>query len=83
MEKQNVKDLLEIIKSEHYTQSDIECYCDEHGIDYETAFEMLCVARALPECCVGCKHSAFYSKLSTMYPCTQCSRIMRDMYERE
>ena len=83
MTKQNVKDLLEIRCGPRYTASDIECYCDEHGIDYGAAFEMLEVMRTLPDCCVGCKHSAFYSKLSTMYPCNQCARIMKDMYESE
>lgn len=83
MTKQNVKDLIEIRKSENYTQSDIECYCDEHGIGYDAAFEMLEIMRTLPDCCVGCKHSTFYSKLSTMYPCNQCARIMKDMYESE
>ena len=81
MTKQNIEDLIKIRESENYTQSDIECYCDDNDIDYDEAFEMLCIAEALPECCVGCKHSAFYSNLSTMYPCNCCSRIMRDMYE--
>ena len=83
MTKQNIEDLLKIRKSENYTQSDVECYCDDHGIDYDAAFEMLCIAEALPECCVGCKHSAFYSNLSPMYPCNCCERIMKDMYESD
>lgn len=44
MTKQNIEDLIKIRESENYTQSDIECYCDDHGIDYDAAFEMLCIA---------------------------------------
>lgn len=83
MTKQNIKDLIKIRESENYTQSDIECYCDDHGIDYDAAFDIIATMRELPEYCVGCKHSAFYSNLSPMYPCNCCSRIMRDMYEIE
>lgn len=83
MTKQIIEDLIKITKSENYTQSDVECYCDDHGIDYDAAFDIINTMRILPECCVGCKHSAFYSNLSPMYPCNCCARIMRDMYERK
>ncbi len=83
MTKQNIEDLIKIRESENYTQSDVECYCDGHGIDYDEAFDVIATMRILPECCSGCKHSAFYSNLSPMYPCNCCARIMRDMYESE
>ena len=66
MTKQIIEDLIKITKSENYTQSDVECYCDDHGIDHDAAFDIINTMRILPECCVGCKHSAFYSNLSPM-----------------
>ena len=85
MTKQNIEDLIKIRKSENYTQSDIECYCDDNDIDYDEAFEVVSIYRSIriPDCCKGCKHTAFYSKLSAMYPCNCCARVMKDMYERE
>ena len=85
MTEQNVKDLLEIRNSQTYTPSDIECYCDDHDIDYDAAFEVVNIYKSMriPDCCKGCKHVAFYGRLSTMYPCNCCARIMKDMYESE
>lgn len=85
MTKQNIEDLIKIRESENYTQSDIECYCDDNDIDYDEAFEVVSIYKSIriPDYCKGCKHTAFYSKLSAMYPCNCCARVMRDMYERE
>lgn len=85
MTKQNIEDLIKIRESENYTQSDIECYCDDNDIDYDEAFEVVSIYKSIriPDCCKGCKHTAFYSKLSAMYPCNCCARVMKDMYERE
>ena len=85
MTKQNIEDLIKIRESENYTQSDIECCCDDNDIDYDEAFEVVSIYKSIiiPDCCKGCKHTAFYSKLSAMYSCNCCARVMRDMYERK
>lgn len=61
------------------TDSDIEDYCHEHGINTGKAFHFLSVQFA-PEQCKGCKH---VDMLPNIAPCNSCSRIYKDRYEKE
>lgn len=61
------------------SDSDIEDFCKKNKVSQKEAFHLISTWIA-PDCCQGCKHIDFYPD---MPPCLHCSRIRKDMYEKE
>lgn len=76
MAQEKMQELRELCES-GCTDSDIEDFCEENAISEKEAFHLIATWSA-PECCRKCKHVDFYN---SMYPCSVCSRPLKDMYE--
>lgn len=62
------------------TDSDIEDFCEEFGVDERDAFRYLAELQTEHTECKGCDYIEYFG--SGMYPCNACRRGKKDMYKR-
>ena len=77
MSEEQIKSLKELCK-QGCTDSDIEDWCEEHGVPEKQAFHQVAVWLA-PKCCQGCMYIDFYD---SAHPCNSCCRNKQDYYRR-
>lgn len=63
------------------TDSDLYDFCKIHKVNLKEASRYIAELNAPPQCS-GCNHIEMVVPYASMYPCTACSRICKDMYER-
>ena len=74
--RKEMKDKLKNLLERGCTDSDIEDFCEQNGVNTKTAFTYIAVLNA-PDCCKTCQHVTL---APSFYPCTFCSRPRKDMY---
>ena len=70
---------LKILFERGCTDSDLIEFCEDNNLSVREVYHTV-ASWIVPECCNGCKYIEFYSG---MYPCNNCSRPKKDMYEKE
>lgn len=63
------------------TDSDLYDFCKSHKVNLKEASRYIAELNA-PAQCNGCRHIENVVPYASSYPCTVCSRIGNDMYER-